>query len=246
MGTSPDQLRNDIERTRAGLTHNVDTLADKVSPSSVAHRRVEDAKGAMTGIKDRVMGAADNVRDQSSDAGSALSDKASDLSSSLSDHAASVHDSVTAAPGAVRTRTQGNPLAAGIIAFGAGLLVSSLLPASDREQQAALALKEKAQPLAKEQAQQLKDSITPIAHDAVDQVKATAQDAAATTKEQATSAASEVADHARSAAADTRADVADHAADAKAEVTPDDSGATVYPSDPLVETPAPTHPNFVH
>jgi uncharacterized protein DUF3618 len=39
--------------------------------------------------------------------------------------------------GAVRRRTEGNPLAAGLIAFGLGWLTASLLPASKREQQLA-------------------------------------------------------------------------------------------------------------
>jgi hypothetical protein len=254
MGTSPDQLREDIEQTRAELTHNVDTLAEKVSPSAVAHRRVEDAKGALSGVKEKVMGSSQTAGSHLSDAGSALSDKASGIGSSLSDRASSVGDSVTSAPGAMKQRAQGNPLAAGIIAFGAGLLVSSLIPASQKEQHAALALKDKAEPLtnqvkdeAKQQAQQMKESLAPVAQDAVEQVKSTAQDAAATTKEHASSAAGEVADHAKSAASDTKVDVADHAADAKDELkSGSGSGETVYPSDPLVETEAPTHPNFVH
>ncbi|MDX6208757.1 MAG: hypothetical protein QOE24_1148 [Frankiales bacterium] len=240
MGTSPDQLRQDIERTRAGLTHNVDTLAEKVSPSAVAHRRARDVRGAVSGIKERVMGASDTASP-----GTSIHDKASGIGSSLSERASSVQDSVASAPTALRHKTQGSPLAAGIVAFGAGLLVSSMLPASDREQQAAVALKERAQPLAEEQAQQLKESLAPMAQDAVDQVKSTAQDAAAATKAEAAGAAGEVADHARDAAGATKADVADHAAETKEELKTDSKGRTVYPSDPLVEMSAPTHPNVV-
>ena len=46
----------------------------------------------------------------------------------LGDAGAAIGD----APAQVKTKTQGNPLAAGLIAFGAGLLVSSLIPASRR------------------------------------------------------------------------------------------------------------------
>jgi len=177
MGTSPDELKQNIEETRAGLTHNVDTLAEKVSPSSIASRRMDDARGAVTSVKDRVMGT-----------GSALTDRAS-----------AVTDSVSSAPDAVRAKASGSPLAAGVIAFGAGLLISSLMPATEREQHAATALKEKAEPLTnqateevKAQAQQLKEAITPAAQDAAQQVKSTAQEAATTTKEHATSAAQDV------------------------------------------------------
>jgi len=175
MGTSPDQLKQDIEDTRAGLTHNVDTLAEKVSPSSIASRRVEDARGVFNNAKDRVMG-------------SSLTDRASSVTDSVT-------DTVSSAPDAVRAKAQGSPLAAGVIAFGAGLLVSSLMPATEKEQHAAVALKEKAEPLTnqateevKAQPQQLKEAITPAAQDAAQQVKSTAQDAATATKEQAASA----------------------------------------------------------
>ena len=96
------------------------------------------------------------------------------------------------APGAVARKAQGSPIAAGLIAFGAGLLVSSLLPASRVEQQAAEKVKDTAQPMvddltdtAKEVAENLKEP----AQQAMEEVKSTATDAAATVKDDATSAA---------------------------------------------------------
>ena len=207
MGTSPEKLRNQIEATRADMTRNVDVLADKVSPSAIAGRKMDSVREAAGSVKEKVMGAAHH----GGDATSSLSAKASDYGSTVTDQ-------VAGAPDAIRGKAQGNPLAAGIIAFGAGLLLSSLIPASDKEQRAAVALKEKAAPLADEakaQALQLKDSLQPAAQDAVEQVKSTATEAASATKEQATSVAGEVADHAKSAAVDTKADVADHAAAVK-------------------------------
>ena len=208
MGTTPDQLRDQIEATRAGMSRDVDALAEKVSPSAIANRKMETVRGAAGSVKDRVMG----VAGQTSDAASSLSAKASDYGSSLSDQ-------VTSTPEVVRGKAQGNPFAAGIIAFGAGLLFSSLMPASDREQRAAVALKEKAGgPIADEakaQAAQLKESLQPVAQDAVEQVKSTATEAAATTKEHASSAATDVAEHAKSAASDTTSDVAEHASAVK-------------------------------
>ena len=262
MGTSPDQLRDEIEQTRADLTHNVDTLAEKVNPSSVAQRRVSDARDAVSGIKDKVMGGTHSAGEHASAAGSTISDKVSDkvasLGDSLSGRTSSMEDRVSGAPGAARTKAQGNPFAAGMIAFGAGLLVSSLLPASQREQQAAVALKDKVEPLtdqvkegAKQQAQQLKESLVPTAQDAVSQVKSTAQEGIAATKEHATSAAGDVADHAKGAAADTKADVADHAASAKSEIAsasqPDNlaPASTIDPVEPLYAPPAPSHTGYV-
>ena len=83
-------------------------------------------------------------------------------------------------------QTQGNPLAAGLIAFGVGWLVSSLLPASEKEkqlaQQAETAVREHKDTLlepAKQAAQEIGEQLKPAAQEAVESVKATAQDAAA-------------------------------------------------------------------
>ena len=96
-------------------------------------------------------------------------------------------------------QTQGNPLAAGIIAFGVGWLVSSLLPASEKEtqlaQQAETAVRDNKDALlapAKQAAQEIGDQLKPAAQDAVESVKSTAQDAAATVKSEGQSAAQDV------------------------------------------------------
>ena len=97
---------------------------------------------------------------------------ASDKASSV---ASSVGDAATGAPSAARQKTQGNPLAAGLIAFGAGWLISSLLPATEKEKQAASTVKDKASehsdtltaPL-KEAAGTAKENLQGTAQDAVD------------------------------------------------------------------------------
>ena len=50
--------------------------------------------------------------------------------------ASTVGDVVTSAPQAIQTQTQGNPLAAGLVAFGVGALAGTLLPTTRREEQA--------------------------------------------------------------------------------------------------------------
>jgi hypothetical protein len=96
-------------------------------------------------------------------------------------------------------QTQGNPMAAGLIAFGVGWLVSSLLPATERErqlaQQAETAVRENKDALlapAKQVAQEIGEELKPAAQQAVDEVKATAQDAAQTVKAEGRSAAEDV------------------------------------------------------
>ena len=56
----PDEIRADIERTRATLSDDVDDLAESVKPQSVARRQVDKVKEAVGGVKDRVMGSDDD------------------------------------------------------------------------------------------------------------------------------------------------------------------------------------------
>ena len=39
--SNPDEIRADIERTRAELSRNVDTLGDTVNPKNIATRQVD-------------------------------------------------------------------------------------------------------------------------------------------------------------------------------------------------------------
>ena len=52
----PDEIRADIERTRAALSDNVDDLAESVKPKNVAGRQVGKVKEAASNLKERVMG----------------------------------------------------------------------------------------------------------------------------------------------------------------------------------------------
>ncbi|AZS39433.1 hypothetical protein CVS54_00741 [Microbacterium oxydans] len=128
MSDSPDEIRADIERTRQDLGMDVDALADKVSPSKIVDRQIDKVRGVFGSVRERVMGAAD-------DAGSSLSGAGS--------HVGDVKDRAVA-------KAEGNPLAVGLIAFGAGLVVASLIPASSKEKDLAATVKEQAQPLVDE------------------------------------------------------------------------------------------------
>ena len=106
---------------------------------------------------------------------------------------------------------KGHPMVVGLIAFGAGWLLSSLIPTASGEKDLASTVKEKSAPLvdaakdaAKDTAQQLKEP----AKDAASHLKDTAQGAANTVKQEGQSAASDV----RGTAADAKDDVAGAAA----------------------------------
>jgi gas vesicle protein len=204
MTTSdPDVIRRQIEDTRRELSYDVDALNEKVNPARVVDRRVSAAKGRITNLKEKVMGSA---HDTTSSAQGVASNAAGSVQNAASSAAGSVQDAASTAVGAVQQapdqvirQTQGNPLAAGLIAFGVGWLVSSLLPASEKEkqlaQQAESAVREHKDALlepAKQAAQEIGEQLKPAAQDAVESVKSTAQDAAATVKDEGQSAVQDV------------------------------------------------------
>lgn len=178
----PDAIRADIERTREELSRDVNALGESVSPGHIAHRQADKVKGRAAAMRDRVMGTA-------SDAG----DRASGM-------AHGVGDAASQAGHTMERKTQGNPLAAGLIALGAGWLVGSLLPASQKERELSQAIKDKAEPVIEEAQSVAKD----VASESAEHLKAPAQEAAQAVKETAKSAAEDVKQEGQQAASDVR------------------------------------------
>ena len=177
MSNDPEEIRREIERTRSELSDNVNALGDKVNPGSIAKRQVGRVRGAATSVKDAVLGSASDAADTGQQVSTTMG------------------DAVSNAPNAVARKAQGSPIAAGLIAFGAGLLVSSLLPASRVEQQAAEKVKDTAQPMVDDltdTAKEVAGNLREPAQQAIEEVKSTATDAAVTVKDDATSAADDV------------------------------------------------------
>jgi hypothetical protein len=208
--SDPDVIRRQIEDTRRELSYDVDALNEKVNPARVVDRRVTAAKGKMTNLKEKVMGSAHDTtyhaQGAASNAAGSVQSAASSAADSVQGAAASAATAVQQAPDTIVRQTQGNPLAAGLIAFGVGWLVSSLLPASEKErqlaQQAETAIRENKDALiepAKQVAQEIGDELKPAAQQAVESVKATAQDAASTVTEEGKSAAADVQGQAKQA-----------------------------------------------
>lgn len=182
--STPDEIRAQIATTRAELSSDVNELENKVSPEQIAKRQIGRIKGTAVKVRNHVMGAADHG------------------TSAAGDAASSVKDAVTGVPGQVKQQAQGNPMAAGLIAFGAGMLLSSLFPASRAEAQAAAAVKDQAQPLVDELTDAAKEAAGNLqqpAQEAVEAVKSTATDAATTVKDAGASAAGDVKDQAQQA-----------------------------------------------
>jgi gas vesicle protein len=208
MSTDPDQIRREIEATRSSLSTDVDALAYKVSPSRIVDDRKQRARNALQNVRDKVMGSASDLGHGTGHAAHSVGDHASSAASTVSDKAhsaaATVSDAAHQAPQKLREESEGNPLAAGLIAFGVGMLASSLLPATRREQQAAVQVRERVSEHSDavkekfgEVASELKEELREPAQHATQSVKSTAQDAVHAVKDDATSAAHDVKDTAQ-------------------------------------------------
>ena len=207
MSENPDAIRSDIEATRARLGTNVDAVADKVTPSNIVHRQTDKVRDAVFGVKEKIMGAADDattsLHTRTHHTGNAMGHAGDAVSSTLGDAGQAISD----APQQVKAKTQGNPLAAGLIAFGAGLLLSSLIPASEKEREAADALKTAAEPVTTELAEAAKDMAQGLkepAQEAMENVKATAADAAEHVKTEGQYAAADIKAEGQRAATDAK------------------------------------------
>lgn len=206
---NPDEIRNDIEATRARLSSDVDAVAEKVSPSAVVDRQKNRIKDGFSNMKDKIMGTDDTersdvafgsgdtqpgrageLRDRVADDATAnvrglaqdVQRKAGEVGEQVQRTAEDAKRSIAEAPAAMQRGTRGNPLAAGLIAFGAGMLLAGLIPASRAEQEAADQLKAKAEPLVREAGEAAKqfaeDARQPLA-EAGEQLRQSAADGVA-------------------------------------------------------------------
>jgi ElaB/YqjD/DUF883 family membrane-anchored ribosome-binding protein len=186
MGASTEeqliQKEREIEATRARLSQDTDELGDKLSPQRMVQRRTEAAKGRMSSLRERVMG----------------------TTSGVSGAADSVGDSVHTGTHRVQSATEGNPLTAGLVAFGAGMVLSAVFPATQKERLVGRAAVDTArdhgQPLideAKSAGADVAENMKAQVAGAGEELRATAQDAAATVKDEARSSAENVKDEAQ-------------------------------------------------
>ncbi|RKS08366.1 uncharacterized protein DUF3618 [Nocardiopsis sp. Huas11] len=177
MGEAPDRIRQDIERTRAELTEDTDRLVNRVDPRQAIERRKDRVRRRAQGLRERVMGSKPSSQ-------AAMS--------GIRRNAEQVGEAARSAPRQAVEQTRGNPLAAGLIAFGAGLLAASLLSESEAERRAAQQAREYAPEMVdsarravSESAERVRDQAVESAREAGEHLKESATDAAHSTGEQA-------------------------------------------------------------
>lgn len=196
MTTDPELIRTQIEHTRRTLSSDVDALAYQANPAHIAQRQVSRVKAAGSRLLDKVLGTAEDVREVAAEGVGNAAD-------TIAGRASDVGDKVGDLPRAVRQQAQGNPLAAGAVAFGFGLLLAAVFPPTRKEQQWAEALKEQAQPLADQvvaAGKEIAGNLAEPAKQAVEAVKDSAAEAVQTVQAEVGDAVEEVRDKAQGAA----------------------------------------------
>jgi gas vesicle protein len=186
VSTRTEELRMDIAEERRELADSIEAIGDRVSPGRVVERRTNRVKDRLATVKETVMGAAPSMPSMPHPHAPAMS------TPSMPD---------------VAGTARGNPLAAGLVAFGTGLLAAAVFPATRKEAEVAQTAREAVEPVAQEVGREVASGLQDKAKEAAEQVKATATEGAEQVKQAATTAS----EHARDAASDATAEVKDQA-----------------------------------
>jgi len=167
-------LRQDIERQRADIGRDVDAIGDRVSPARIVDRRTTAVKTRVRAAKEAVMGSNDPYSPYVQSSTPSLGDRVGDTTGQATALAQSAAEGVAEVPARVRSGTQGNPLAAGLVAFGMGLVAATLIPTSKREEDMARQLQpqlERVSGKVGETGRELVEDLRPDIEAAVQEVK---------------------------------------------------------------------------
>jgi gas vesicle protein len=214
MGQSAQQVRADIERTRENLGQDLDAIGDKINPRQAVRRRTDRVRSTLMDVKERVMGSAESATSSVSSGGSSMAgsvrDTASDVTSAVGDAASGAVDAVRGAPDVIKTKTEGNPMAVGLIAFGLGALAGTILPSTQTEKSIAPQLRERVvEPMketASEAAREVGQDLRGSTEEAAERVKQTAQEGAQRLTEETRHRMEDVKSEAQAGAGEVRSD----------------------------------------
>ncbi|MEO6126569.1 MAG: DUF3618 domain-containing protein [Ilumatobacteraceae bacterium] len=193
MGQDTEELKRNIETTRAEMSGTIDAIGDRVIPGRVMERNKNKVRAGVGNLRESVMGTAHDAKA-----------KLTDTAGSVGESASTGIDSVKHAPDTIREQTQGAPLITGAIAFGVGFLIAAAFPPSASEKEASAKVMEALEPV--------KEQLTEAAHEVADHLKEPAKEAAANLKSAATESAQAVTSAAQQAT-ETTTDQAKQAVD---------------------------------
>jgi gas vesicle protein len=190
VGATETELKREAEVQRARMGETLEAIGDRLSPPRMVERRKAAVGQTVRNVKERVMGSPSYQ-----EPGQGLTKRAGDAMSSAGDTLQSATQKVQHAPEALADQARGNPIAAGIVAFGAGLLMATVFPKSSTEQR----LVGEAQPQLRQAAEELKGMGRDVADDARDEakrateaVKSAGSDAASNVRDQARTSTEEL------------------------------------------------------
>ena len=218
MGKTAEELRWEIDQKRSDLTRDFDAIGDRVSPGRMVERRTEAVRSRFRTVKESVMCTADeygnraeqgalDLRDQASDTVDHLRSSAADLAHGAQSTVQHAGERVGEVPTMVREQTQGNPLAAGLVAFGLGLLAASMIPGSRRERELARKVEPQLQQVAStagEKGRELAGELKPVAQEHAANLQESARESVEHVTGQARESARDVAQDARTSAESVR------------------------------------------
>jgi gas vesicle protein len=177
-----------VARAKADVAERVENVRERVSPTRIIDRRTESLRLGIRSVQESVMGRNDDVARESELEEGRFTGTVRGQSKRLAERTgkvtAAVADRAQQPPDTLRDKTEGNPLVAGLVAFGGGVLLASLLPPSDPERKVARQVKERAEPV--------KEKAIEAGRSVADQVQQSAQDSTEQVKQQATDAAKQV------------------------------------------------------
>lgn len=210
MGASAAELRRDIARTRGEMSETIEALetrlaetkesvVDRVSPKRVWHRKTAGVRGRLDDMGTSISELTGRTGDQMAQGSSRVRGQVQETAGGT---AGALGEQARNAGPAVKQRAESNPMAAGLVALGAGFLVAALLPPSERERQAAQRVQSQLEPFkqqATEVGKQMAGELQQVAQQGLEEVKGQATSAVEQVKQETSSSAEQVKEEAQSA-----------------------------------------------
>jgi len=210
-----------MARAKADAADKIDDVKARLSPRRLAQRGTDAARRGLRSAvgSDASTGRANlpvvapATRLPRRTAGTPSGGQGKAVAQRAGKAAGSVADTLGDAPRAARRGAEGNPVAAGLLAFAGGFFAAALLPATDRERQLTDKARQRLQPLAQQaaevgrsvagelqsSAQASLDAVRDTATEAVEEVKGRAQASTSRVRDEASDATEEVAARTKSA-----------------------------------------------
>ncbi|MEH0938138.1 DUF3618 domain-containing protein [Micromonospora psammae] len=214
LSRAVDSVMGTARHTRAGATRRGSAAGQHVS--DVAHHGAEAASGAAhqasdtaSAVGQRAHEFTDATRERAHELTDATRERAHELTDATRERAHELTEATRerahALTEATRERAQGNPLAAGLIAFGVGLLAASLVPPSRNEHD----LAERAKQKVMEHSGQVKQGAGAMMHQVQENLREPAQQASEAVRSTAAQGVAAVRDTGRDQATHVRDDARD-------------------------------------